>query len=70
MPNKYFNYTTKQGDTFDILALDAWGDETKAHWIIQDNPDYADILVFDAGAELKIRVVEPEVASTLPPWKR
>ena len=66
----YFIYTTKAGDTFDILALDAWNDETKAHWIIQDNPDYASVLVFDAGVKLKIRIVEPEAAASLPPWKR
>lgn len=67
---EYFTYTTMQGDTFDILALDAWNDESKAHWIIQDNPQFADVLVFDAGIDLKIRVVDQSAASTLPPWKR
>jgi len=70
LADSYFTYTTMQGDTFDILALDAWNDETKAHWIIQDNPDYASTIVFNAGIDLRIRVVDPSAASTLPPWKR
>ena len=70
LTDAYFTYTTQQGDTFDILALDAWNDEAKSHWIIQDNPDHAHVLVFDAGIDLKIRVVDPSAASTLPPWKR
>lgn len=71
MPDTYyFEYTTQAGDTFDILALDAYNDETKAHVIIQANPEYASVLIFDAGVTLKIPVIEPTAASTLPPWKR
>lgn len=70
MANQYFNYTTQSGDTFDILALDAYNEETKASLIIQANPQYADVLVFDAGVVLKIPIIEPEAAATLPPWKR
>ncbi|AYO30257.1 MULTISPECIES: tail protein X [Clostridia] len=66
----YFEYTTMQGDTFDMLALDAYNDEFKAHLIIQANPQYAGVLVFDAGIKLKIPIIEQEAAATLPPWKR
>lgn len=68
--NSYFIYTTQQGDTFDILALDAYNDEYKAHIIIQANSEQTETLVFDAGVELKIPIIEQETASTLPPWKR
>jgi phage tail protein X len=66
----YFIYTTKKGDTFDILALDAYNEETKAHLIIQANPEYSSVLVFEAGIDLKIPIIEPEAAASLPPWKR
>lgn len=67
---EYIEYTTIQGDTFDILALDAYNDEFKAHLIIEDNPQYANVVVFDAGVKLKIRKIQQEAAATLPPWKR
>lgn len=64
-------YITAQGDTFDFLALLFLGDEKLASEIIQANPEYCDVLIFDAGVELLIptsaAVVLPE---TLPPWRR
>lgn len=68
--DKYFEYITMQGDTFDILALDAYNDEYKAHVIIQANPQYADTLVFDEGVTLKVPVIEQQATQSLPPWKR
>ena len=67
---EYFEYITTQGDTFDILALDAYNDSFKSSLIIQANPQYANVLVFDAGVKLKIPIISTEPASTLPPWKR
>lgn len=63
-------YTTIQGDKFDMLAYRAYGDEFKSHHIIQANPEYADVLVFEAGIELTIPIISKEAAATLPPWKR
>lgn len=68
--NNYFVYTTKKGDAFDILALDAYNEEAKAHLIIQANPEYSSVIIFDAGVDLRIPIISPEAASTLPPWKR
>ena len=65
-----FEYTTMQGDTFDILSLDTYNDESFATTIIQANPDYANVLVFPSGVNLKIPIIETAAASTLPPWKR
>jgi hypothetical protein len=70
LPDEYFEYTTKAGDTFDILALDAYNDEAQAHIIIQANPDYCSTLVFSAGVILKIPFIDEAVPETLPPWKR
>lgn len=68
--NEYYEYETLQGDTFDMIALDFYDDEKYASLIIQANPEYRDILIFDAGVILKIPIIEETPADTLPPWKR
>ena len=64
-------HVTVEGDTFDGLALIYYYDEKLASAIIQANPDYCDVLIFEAGVILII----PDVSSvtmpeTLPPWRR
>lgn len=67
----YKEYTTREGDTFDALALEMYGEETLAHYIIEFNPDYADVLIFDANVALRLPIVEEaEMPDTLPPWRR
>lgn len=67
----YKVYTTREGDTFDALALEMYGEETLAHYIIEFNPDYADVLIFDGGVQLRLPIVEDvETPDTLPPWRR
>lgn len=67
----YKEYTTREGDTFDALALEMYGEETLAHYIIEFNPDYADVLIFDANVLLLLPIVEDaETPDTLPPWRR
>lgn len=70
MADMYIEYVTLQGDTFDIIALDFYNEETKSHLIMQANPQYVDVVVFDADVPLKIPLIEPEAVATLPPWKR
>ena len=67
----YKRYTTREGDTFDALALEMYGEETLAHYIIEFNPDYADVLIFDADVAMRLPIVENvETPDTLPPWRR
>ena len=67
----YKEYTTREGDTFDALALEMYGDETLAHYIIEFNPDYADVLIFEANVPLRLPIIEDaELPDTLPPWRR
>ena len=68
--DNYFNYTTQQGDIFDILALDFYNDSFKSTVLIQANPQYSAVIVFNAGVKLKIPIIAADPASTLPPWKR
>ena len=67
----YKEYITREGDTFDALALEMYGEETLAHYIIEFNPDHADVLIFDANVALRLPIVEDvELPDTLPPWRR
>ena len=65
-------YTTVQGDTFDSIAFEYYTDEKLASTIIEANPLYADVLIFDEEIELLIPVLEEEdgAPSTAPPWRQ
>ncbi len=65
------SYITTEGDAFDALALRFFGEETMAWHIMEVNPDYRDVLIFEAGVQLKIPVVEAtDNLKALPPWRR
>lgn len=69
--NNYSIYTTRAGDTFDLLAIATYNEEKMASHIIQANPLYADTIIFEAGVQLKIPVIKKtNLPSTLPPWRR
>lgn len=77
MPNSvttivgYEPYTARQADSFDMLALQAYGDERMAHIIAKANPDFMSVLTFDGGEALRIPIVNKvETPETLPPWRR
>lgn len=74
MPNRvigYKTYYTREGDTFDALALSMYGEERLANQIIQYNPDHADVVVFGPNIELRLPIMESvETPATLPPWRR
>ena len=60
-----------EGDTFDLLALDMYDDEKMAHYIIQANPDYSDMIVFPGGVELQLPIISSdELSDTVAPWRR
>lgn len=67
----YIEYTARQGDTFDRLALAAYHEERMASTIISANPDLSDVLILEGGEVLQIPIVENvETPDTLPPWRR
>lgn len=68
----YFEYTTKKGDTWDMIALDQMGDEMFMSDLVQYNIDYADTLIFDDGITLLVPILDMDDqsdASTLPAWR-
>ena len=71
MATNFYIYTTKEGDMFDMIALNFYNEEKMATTIIEANPDYADVVVFDADIELIIPIVQDtEGIETKPPWRR
>ena len=71
MATKYYKYTTKEGDTFDMIALNFYDEEKMATTIIEANPDYSDVIIFDADVELIIPIVEDvDGIETTPTWRR
>ena len=67
----YKKMITVEGDTFDALALEFYDDEQQASVIIGANLDYCSTLIFGAGVELRIPILEDvALPETLPPWRR
>ena len=62
-------YSTKANDTFDKIAFELYGDENIASYIIEANPDHADVLIFGEGTLLYLPKLEQIETSTLPQWK-
>ena len=64
-------YTTIQGDTFDIVAFKVWGNEKLMHRLIQANPGYRDTVYFSAGVRLVIPEIQtPVEKGPVPPWQK
>jgi phage tail protein X len=70
LARQYYKYTTKQGDTFDSIALEFYGEENYSVFIIQLNPNYINTVIFDEGVNLIIPDINIKNTSTLPPWKK
>lgn len=66
----YLSYTTVDGDTYDMIALDMYHDEFRAPLIADANPEQAGVVVFPAGVVLRVPVVPAAEASAVPPWRR
>jgi len=65
------NYTTTQGDMWDMIALRVYGDENLMHKLVEANPDHRHTVVFPANIALDIpeaEVISASIAS--PAWKR
>nr|DAH50786.1 MAG TPA: baseplate wedge protein [Caudoviricetes sp.] len=64
--------TTRQGDTWDILAKRQYGDESYMVVLINANLSHRKTVIFPAGIDLNA----PDIAEEdldyddLPPWKR
>lgn len=63
-------YTTKQGDTWDLIAFRVYGDMKYTGWLMQNNFPHLDIFVFDAGVVLQTpELPESEQLAGAPVWR-
>lgn len=62
-------YTTKSGDTWDVIAKQVYGSEYHADILMAANPQQIDTFLFEAGVVLATPVLEEEQDGLLPPWK-
>lgn len=62
-------YTTKSGDTWDVIAKEVYGSEYNADILMSANPEYIDTFIFHAGVELSTPALEEKRDGLLPPWK-
>lgn len=66
----YRSYTCRAGESFDLLAGQAYGHEEMSTAIIRANPDYCDVVSFDGGEVLSIPLIDlAQMPATLPPWR-
>ncbi len=61
-------YITKQGQVWDQIAKEVYGDEIHADYLMQNNPQYLNIFKFPAGIQLKTPDL-PEDKRDKPPWR-
>lgn len=64
-------YIARQGQLWDQIALEMYGTETKASFLLEHNQELTDILIFEGGEKVKIPIIqESELITSLPPWRR
>ena len=64
-------YTAARGDSYDMLALQAYGEERLASLIAEANPRHLDVLLFEGGEALSIPLIDrAPSAADVPPWRR
>lgn len=62
-------YTTKAGDTFDLISYKQLGSCRHTEKLIDANRQHVSTVIFAAGVELELPDVSTERQSKLPPWR-
>lgn len=62
-------YTTVQGDTWDIIAKKVYGDEKYAGYLMENNRLLLDYMIFPGGITLDIPELTEETDPDLPIWR-
>ena len=62
------NYTTIQGDTWDMIAKRVYDDESYTQLLMEANPQLLDYFVFPEGIVVAVPE-KPEENSELPDWR-
>lgn len=63
-------YTTKLGDTWDLIAFRVYGKEKYKIELQKANPQFLDEIIFQSGVKLVCPDIPVPTSDILPPWKR
>ena len=64
-------YIARQGQLWDQIALEMYGTEMKESFLLANNQELTDILIFEGGEKVRIPIIqESELITSLPPWRR
>ena len=62
------NYTTIQGDTWDMIAKKVYDDESYTFLLMEANPQLLDYFVFPEGIVITVPE-KPEETDDMPEWR-
>lgn len=66
-----WSYTTRQGDTWDIISLRIYGGEMLGYVLLQANPQYMRMIILPAGLTLVVpQLPAGKTKLPSPPWAR
>lgn len=62
-------YTTVQGDTWDVIAKKVYGEEKYAGYLMENNRLLLDYMIFPGGITLDVPELTEETDPDLPIWR-
>lgn len=62
------SYITAQGDTWDLIAYRLWGSEYLLPCLLEANPQYRYIIIFEGGIKLNVPDVDTTSYTSRPAW--
>ncbi|MER2126289.1 tail protein X [Solibacillus sp.] len=62
------SYTTIQGDIWDLIAFRIWGSEFLFPLLLEANPKYRHVHVFDGGIKLNVPQIDTTMYTPRPAW--
>lgn len=63
--SQVFQYTTKQGDYYDLISYTLFGTEIYSMAIALANPEYETVVAFESGIQLSIPIIPAATTPTL-----
>lgn len=63
-------YRTIQGDTWDMIAKSVYGAEKHMDYLMANNFQLLDYVIFPAGLLLNVPELPKEQTEELPPWRK
>lgn len=63
-------YITKEGETWDQVALNVYGNEKYADYVMSNNYAHLNTIIFDYGTVLKVPDLPTDYSADLPAWRK